>query len=388
MGTPSPSASSSSTSSIDTTGLPAGKLVVLKVGTTTLMGAEGPDMAVMGRLADVLAALVAARNRVVLVTSGAVGTGRWRLGMPKPRSIPEKQAAAAVGQGILMGLYERVLAERGLTSAQLLLTKADLGDRQRYVNASNTLGVLLAAPSPVIPIVNENDSVAVDELKIGDNDTLSALVASLVAADALFILSDIDGLYDADPRSNPDAKRLTRVAAITPAIEALAGGSGSDYGTGGMATKVAAAKIATSCGIPLVLLHGREPELVLASLRGEEVGTTFVAAASRLEGRKRWLAFGGTPAGKLTLDAGAVRAVREQGKSLLPAGIRKVAGEFGAGGLVSLLDSEGAEVARGLVNYGSEELVRIRGHHSAEIEQVLGYKHYDEAIHRNNLVIT
>ena len=362
--------------------------MVLKVGTTTLMGPAGPDMAVMGRLADVLAALVAARNRVVLVTSGAVGTGRWRLGMPRPRSIPEKQAAAAVGQGILMGLYERVLSERGLTSAQLLLTRADLGDRQRYVNASNTLGVLLAAPSPVVPIVNENDSVAVDELKIGDNDTLSALVASLVHADALFILSDIDGLYDADPRSNPDARRLTRVEAITPSIEALAGGSGSDLGTGGMATKVAAAKIATSCGIPLVLLHGRHPEQVLASLRGEEVGTTFVAGANRLEGRKRWLAFGGTPAGKLTLDPGAIRAVREQGKSLLPAGIRKVAGEFGAGDLVSLHDDEGSEVARGLVNYGSVELVRIRGHHSAEIEQVLGYKHYDEAIHRNNMVMT
>lgn len=369
--------------------LPTGRLIVLKVGTTTLMGAEGPDMEVLGRLADMIAALTTARNRVVVVTSGAVGTGRWRLGMPnKPRSIPEKQAAAAVGQGILMHLYERVLAERGLTSAQLLLTRADLGDRQRYVNASNTLNVLLAASTPVVPIVNENDSVAVEELKFGDNDTLSALVASLVSADHLFILSDVDALYEADPRVVPDAKRLARVEAITPAIEALAGGSGSDLGTGGMATKIAAAKIATSCGIPLVLLHGREPERVLDSLRGEPVGTTFVAGASRLEGRKRWLAWGGKPAGSLTLDAGAVSAVREQGKSLLPAGIRKVAGTFEPGDLVALLDPAGAEIARGLVNYGSEELVRIRGHQSVEIEQVLGYKHYDEAIHRNNLVIT
>lgn len=384
-----PSRSASSNSTLSTDGLPSGKLVVLKVGTTTLMGAEGPDMAVLGRLADVLATLTAARSRVVVVTSGAVGTGRWRLGMPhKPRSIPEKQAAAAVGQGILMHLYERVLAERGLTSAQLLLTRADLGDRQRYVNASNTLNVLLAASTPVVPIVNENDSVAVEELKFGDNDTLSALVASLVSADALFILSDVDALYEADPRVKPDARRLPRVEAITPAIEALAGGSGSELGTGGMATKIAAAKIATSCGIPLVLLHGREPELVLASLRGEPVGTTFVASQNRLEGRKRWLAWGGKPAGALTLDAGAVSAVREQGKSLLPAGIRKVGGAFEPGDLVALLDPAGQEIARGLVNYGSEELVRIRGHQSAEIEQVLGYKHYDEAIHRNNLVVT
>ena len=189
--------------------LPAGKLVVIKVGTSTLMGPDGPDMALIGRLGDVLAAIVNARSRCVLVTSGAVGTGRWRLKLSgRPKSIPEKQAAAAVGQGILMHLYERVLAERGLTSAQLLLTKADLGDRQRYVNASNTLGVLLTANPPVIPIINENDSVAIEELKFGDNDTLSALVASLVHADVLLILSDVDGLYDADPRANPAAKRI------------------------------------------------------------------------------------------------------------------------------------------------------------------------------------
>lgn len=354
------------------------------------MGAAGPDMALMGRLADVLSALVAARNRCVLVTSGAVGTGRWRLGLAgRPRSIPEKQAAAAVGQGILMHLYEQVLATRGLTSAQLLLTRADLGDRQRYVNASNTLGVLLTASAAVVPIINENDSVAVEELKFGDNDTLSALVASLVDADGLFILSDVDGLYDADPRTHPGAKRISKVAAITPAIEALAGGAGSSLGTGGMATKVAAARIATSCGIPMVLLGGQQPEGILASLGGESVGTTFMAnRAKRLEGRKRWLAFSGQVAGRLTLDAGAVRAVRELGKSLLPAGIRVVDGEFEPGDLVALVDGQGAEVARGLVNYSATELALIRGRQSGEIEQVLGYKHYDEAIHRNNLVIT
>ena len=353
------------------------------------MGADGPDPVVLGRLADVIAALVAARNRVVLVTSGAVGTGRWRLRMPhRPRSIPEKQAAAAVGQGILMHLYEQALAARGLTSAQLLLTRADLGDRRRYVNASNTLEVLLAAPAPVVPIVNENDSVATEELRFGDNDTLSALVASLVNADTLFILSDIDALYDRDPHTHPGAQRISQVAAITPEIEALAGGSGSDLGTGGMATKVAAARIATSCGIPLVLLHGQQPEGVLASLRGEAIGTTFLPVETRLEGRKRWLAWGGTPAGRLRLDAGAARAVLEQGRSLLPAGVQAVEGRFEAGDLVALLAPDGREVARGLVNYGAEELGRVAGCQSAEIEARLGSKPYDEAVHRNNMVLT
>lgn len=387
MEKPSPSPASNSTSSTDE--LPSHQTIVLKVGTSTLMGPAGPDLILMGRLADVLAALVAAKNRVVLVSSGAVGTGRWRLGLSgRPKSIPEKQAAAAVGQGILMHLYERVLSERGLTSAQLLLTRSDLSDRTRYVNASNTLSVLLASPQPVVPIINENDSVAIDELQFGDNDTLSALVASLIDADWLFLLSDVDGLYEADPRQQPAAKRLATVAAITPEIEALAGGAGSSLGTGGMATKVAAAKIATSCGIPMVLLSGQSPEGVLDRLRDESVGTLFAAGPTRLEGRKRWLAFSGSVAGTLTLDAGAVAAVHDQGKSLLPAGIRKVSGEFAPGALVALAGPDGGVFGRGLSNYSSEELVRIRGHQSAEIEAVLGHKPYDEAIHRNNLVLT
>lgn len=345
-------------------------------------------MELLGRLADVLATLVTAGNRCVLVTSGAVGTGRWRLGLRrKPKSIPEKQAAAAVGQGILMRLYEQLFHERGLTSAQILLTRADLSDRHRYVNASNTLEVLLSASPPVVPVINENDTVAIEELKFGDNDSLSALVASLVDADRLFILSDVDGLYDADPHKHPEAKRLAEVPAITPEIEALAGGVGSDLGTGGMATKISAARIATSCGIPMVLLSGGEPELVLQSLAGHPVGTIFAAGPNRLEGRKRWLAFGGKVEGKLTLDDGAAKAVHDGGKSLLPAGIRKVSGEFGPGALVALHDAEGREIARGLVNYGSDELMRIRGYHTNEIEAVLGHKPYDEAIHRNNMVL-
>lgn len=361
---------------------------MLKIGTSTLIGADGPDTALLGRLADVVAALTSARNRCVIVTSGAVGTGRWRLkASGKPRSIPEKQAAAAVGQGLLMNAYERLFAERGLTTAQLLLTRQDLSDRQRYVNASNTLAVLLGSPDPVVPIINENDSVAIDELKFGDNDTLSALVASLVAADHLFILSDVDGLYEADPRQRPDAKRLAVIPAITPEIEALAGGAGSTLGTGGMATKVTAAAMATSCGIPVVLLSGQAPEGVLESLRGQPVGTTFLATESRLEGRKRWLAFGGRPSGTISVDAGAAVAIASGGKSLLPAGIVTVTGEFAPGSLVVVADGEGKAIARGLVNYGADELTRLRGRKSAEIEAIIGYKAYDEAIHRDNMVV-
>ena len=291
-----------------------------------------------------------------------------------------------MGQGLLMHQYEQAFSQRGLVTAQLLLTRDDLADRTRYINVSNTLSVLLHAAVPVVPIINENDSVAVDELKFGDNDTLSALVAAVVDADALYLLSDVDALYDADPRLEPAARPIAVVPAITPAIEALAGKAGTSLGTGGMVTKIQAARIATACGVPMTLLDGRAPERILAHLRGEVVGTTFVAAESRLEGRKRWLAFGGRVSGALTLDEGALTAVRLNGRSVLPIGVCAVAGAFEHGALVSLLGPDGVEVARGLCNYGSEELRRILGRHSQEVEAVLGYKHYDEVIHRNNLV--
>jgi glutamate 5-kinase len=363
------------------------RVLVLKIGTSSLMGAEGPEPAVLGALAEVIRELVDAQYRVVLVTSGAVGTGRWRLNWKgRSRNIPEKQAAAAVGQGLLMHQYEQAFSQRGLVTAQLLLTRDDLADRTRYINVSNTLSVLLHAAVPVVPIINENDSVAVDELKFGDNDTLSALVAAVVDAEALYLLSDVDALYDADPRLEPAARPIAVVPAITPAIEALAGKAGTSLGTGGMVTKIQAARIATACGVPMTLLDGRAPERILAHLRGEVVGTTFVAAESRLEGRKRWLAFGGRVSGALTLDEGALTAVRLNGRSVLPIGVCAVAGAFEHGALVSLLGPDGVEVARGLCNYGSEELRRILGRHSQEVEAVLGYKHYDEVIHRNNLV--
>lgn len=380
METPSPSESSPSTSSTE----PA-RPVVIKIGTASLMGETGPDEAALGRLVEVIKALMAQGRRVVVVTSGAVGTGRWRLGL-RPRSIPEKQAAAAVGQGILMHRYDQALGAHGLVGAQLLVTRADFGERARYLNVMHTLGVLLSYPG-VVPIVNENDSVAVEELRFGDNDTLSAMVASAVDAHSLFILSDVDGLYDADPSKVPAARKLDRVESLTPDIEALAGGSSSGWGTGGMATKLAAARITTSCGIPLILMHARDPQGILAALRGENVGTTFAPAATRLEGRKRWLAWGGVVAGGLRLDAGAIRALREAGRSLLPAGIVAVQGEFGTGDLVGLLTPEGEEFARGLVNYSAADLRRIGGRKSAEIADILGYKPYDEVVHRNNLVM-
>ncbi len=362
-------------------------VLVLKIGTSSLMGLQGPEPAVLAKLAEVMGRLIEAQYRVVLVTSGAVGTGRWRLNWKgRSRNIPEKQAAAAVGQGLLMHQYEQAFSQRGLVTAQLLLTRDDLADRTRYINVSNTLSVLLHAVVPVVPIINENDSVAVDELKFGDNDTLSALVAAVVDADALYLLSDVDALYDADPRLEPAARPIAVVPVITPAIEALAGKSGTSLGTGGMVTKIQAARIATACGVPMTLLDGRAPERILAHLRGEVVGTTFVAAESRLEGRKRWLAFGGRVSGALTLDEGALTAVRLNGRSVLPIGVCAVAGAFEHGALVSLLGPDGVEVARGLCNYGSEELRRILGRHSQEVEAVLGYKHYDEVIHRNNLV--
>jgi glutamate 5-kinase len=273
-----------------------------------------------------------------------------------------------------------------LVTAQLLLTRDDLADRTRYINVSNTLSVLLHAAVPVVPIINENDSVAVDELKFGDNDTLSALVAALVDADALYLLSDVDALYDADPRLVPDARPIPVVPAITPAIEALAGKAGTSLGTGGMVTKIQAARIATACGVPMTLLDGRVPARILEHLQGVAVGTTFVAAESRLEGRKRWLAFGGRVSGALVLDEGAFAAVRSHGRSVLAIGVREVRGTFEPGALVSLLGPDGVEVARGLCHYGSDELRRIQGRHSQEVEAVLGYKHYDEVIHRNNLV--
>ena len=362
-------------------------LVVIKVGTSTIASDQGLNGRFLLNLAGTIADVVDLGHRAVVVTSGAVGAGRWRLGTPKPRTIAEKQAAAAVGQGLLMHAYESFLAPLGIASAQLLLTRADLVDRQRYLNARTTLNQLLTYDPPVVPIVNENDSVAVEELKFGDNDMLSALVAGLVDADWLVILTDVAGLYDRPP-GQEGATLIPIVDDITPAIEALAGGAGSDLGTGGMVTKINAAKIATSSGTAVALVSGRKPQAVLDVLAGNDVaGTVFKPTGHRLEARRKWVAFGRPVRGTLILDPGAVAAVSNGGKSLLPAGVRSFDGEFEAGEAVSLRAADGREVARGVCNYGSGDLARILGKQTAQIEEVLGFKIADEVVHRNNMVV-
>jgi glutamate 5-kinase len=362
-------------------------IVVVKVGTSTIASESGLNGRFLLAFAGTIADAIERGHKLVVVTSGAVGAGRWRLKAPKPRTIAEKQPLAAVGQGLLMHAYESLLAPLGIASAQLLLTAADLVDRQRYLNARTTLGSLLAFDPPVVPIINENDSVAVEELKFGDNDKLSALVAGLVDADWLVMLTDVAGLYDRPPDED-GATLLSTVEEITPQIEGLAGGAGTDLGTGGMATKVNAAKIATSSGTAVALLSGRDPQAMLGLLDGETVtGTVFRPKGDRLEARRRWLAFGRPVRGTLVLDDGAVKAVGASGKSLLPAGVTSLTGDFEPGEAVSLRAGDGREVARGVCNYASGDLARILGKQSSEIEAVLGFKIADEVVHRNNMVV-
>lgn len=325
-------------------------------------------------------------KEVLLVTSGAVGAGMGRLGLKqKPKTIPHKQALAAIGQGQLMQVYAKLFSEYGKTVAQVLLTREDLGQRNRYLNARHALLTIL--DYGLIPIINENDVVAVEELKFGDNDTLSALVAGLVDADLLLILSDIEGLYTADPRHDDQAALISQVGEITPEIEALAGGAGTIIGTGGMFTKIQAAKIATNSGVSLVIAKGDQRGIINKVVEGQEVGTLFIAKEHKLQSRKRWLAFGLPLHGRLNIDSGAVKALLERGKSLLPRGVIRVEGEFQEGDLVAVCDLTGQEIARGLVNYSSEEVKKIKGCYSKEILTVLGHKHYDEIIHRDNLVV-
>ncbi|MEE1231139.1 MAG: glutamate 5-kinase, partial [Phascolarctobacterium sp.] len=321
------------------------------------------------------------------VSSGAVAVGVDRLGLPaKPSTIPGKQACAAVGQGVLMHTYEKLFADYGQIVAQVLITRTEAIDRHRYTNCRNTFMTLLQ--QGVIPIVNENDVVALDELKIGDNDNMSALVAGIVDADLVIILSDIDGLYTANPATHPEATLVHTVQEITPEIEASAGGVGSSRGTGGMATKIQAAKAATNSGIQLVIASGTEKNAIPRILQGEEIGTLFVSRENRLQFRKRWLAFGAKIQGSIVVDDGCAKAIRKAGGcSILPAGIYQVVGDFQSGSTISVIDKEGHELARGLVHYTAAELEKIKGCKSSDIEGILGHKNYDEVIHRDDLVI-
>ncbi len=367
--------------------LPKVKRLVVKVG-SGLISAPGrgllPDR--IGALADELAALAKDGREVVVVSSGAIASGMARLGLTqRPRSIPEKQAAAAVGQSALMWHYEQAFARHGIRVAQVLVTQEDISARPRYLNARNTLQVLLRFR--VVPVVNENDTVAVEEIKVGDNDNLAALVAHLVDADLLVILTDVDGLYTGDPRVDPEARRLETVDAVTEEIERLVWDADGQVSVGGMSTKLEAARKVMSSGIPMVIASGRVPGTLRRVLRGEPLGTYFVPRGDRLAGRKRWIAFAVPPQGRLTVDAGARSALVERGKSLLPSGVVEVEGEFHAGEVVSLSAADGKEFARGLTNYDAAELRKIRGAKTKDLEGRLGYKSFDEAIHRDNLVL-
>jgi glutamate 5-kinase len=361
--------------------------LVVKVGTGLITRPGlGPDPERIAALAGEIASVREGRE-VVLVTSGAIATGMVRLTLAaRPRSIPEKQAAAAVGQSALMWHYEQAFKRHGVPVGQVLLTAQDISDRARYLNARNTLLALLRFG--VLPVVNENDTVAVEEIKVGDNDNLSALVASLIEADLLVLLTDVDGLYTSDPAKDAAAVKLDTVDAITDEIERLVWRSTSAGSVGGMATKLQAAQKAAAAGVPMVIASGRAQGVLARILRGETAGTYFAPKADRLGARKRWIAFAVPPQGRLTVDAGALEALTRQGRSLLPSGVTKVDGDFAAGEVVALVgEADGRDFARGLVNFDASELRKIQGAKTREIEQRLGYKSFDEVIHRDNLVV-
>jgi glutamate 5-kinase len=370
-----------------TSPIAAARTLVVKVGSSLVTNdGRGLDVAAIARWAAQIAALRQLGRRCVLVSSGAIAEGLQRLGWTRrPHALHELQAAAAVGQMGLAQCYETCFREHGIATAQVLLTHADMADRQRYLNARFTLATLLELG--VMPVINENDTVVTDEIKVGDNDTLGALVANLVEAEALVILTDQAGLFEADPRRTPGARVVEEAQAGEARLVAMAGGTGSALARGGMLTKVLAAQRAARSGAHTVIASGHEPEVLLRLARGERLGTLLTAQTTPLAARKQWLADHLTLGGRLELDAGAVRALARDGKSLLPVGVTAVQGEFERGTVVGCLDPEGREVARGLVNYSAAETRRIMQRPSSEIESILGYVDGPELIHRNNLVL-
>ena len=360
--------------------------MVIKVGTSTLTRGGGPpDTAYIAGLAGQIAGQLDRGRSVVLVSSGAIRAGMDKLNLPgRPRSIPQKQAAAAIGQGLLMHTYAEAFAAFGIPVAQILLTREDLQDRRRYLNACNTFDALLA--HRVVPIVNENDTVAVDEIKFGDNDTLAALVASLIEAETLLLLSDVAGLYDRDPSQYADAKLVPTVYTVDQALEQSVGGVRTLMGTGGMATKIQAAKICANTGVRMFIADGRRPHVVSDALSGH-CGTEFVPKPARLRSRQRWIAYGVAPKGTIVVNDGAKKSMIEAGSSLLPAGIVHASGHFVSGDLVLLARLDGETFARGFVNYSQAQVTKIMGCRTDEILPRLGVKPNDEVIHRDNLVL-
>jgi glutamate 5-kinase len=365
----------------------AAKRVVVKVGSSLVTDeGRGLDQDAIAHWAAQIAALRAAGKQVLLVSSGAIAEGMQRLGWKRrPREVHELQAAAAVGQMGLAQAYESCFAAHGMRTAQILLTHADLADRVRYLNARSTLFTLLGLG--VVPVINENDTVITDEIKFGDNDTLAALTANLVEADALVILTDQAGLFSADPRRDSWAVLLDEVRAGDPSLETIAGGTGSDIARGGMITKVLAAKRAARSGAHTVIASGREMDVLLRLAQGERLGTQLSASTEILTARKQWLADHLQVKGRVMIDAGAVRALVAEGKSLLPIGVVEVHGDFARGDVIACVGSDGREVARGLVNYSSEQARRIARRPSSDIEAALGFVEERELIHRDNLVV-
>lgn len=364
----------------------AARRVVVKIGTNALTNATGRfNRAHFKALSDDL--LWAAQDReLVVVSSGAIALGVERLRLPaRPKDIPGKQACAAVGQSRLMQAYEEAFGQADRHVAQVLLTHEDVQDRRRYLNVKHALERLLE--TGVVPIINENDTVSVDELKFGDNDTLASLVAGVVEAELLVVLSDVEGLYTADPRKDPEAKLLPQVEAVTPELLALAGGSGSTVGTGGMATKLRAAARVAERGIPCVITSGATSGRLRQVLEGEPIGTLFEAGENRRSARMAWIVHALRPKGRLHVDSGAREAIVTSKRSLLPSGVKQVEGDFGRGDPVDLVDEQGTTFARGLSAYEDSELRRIAGRKSADIELILGYRYIDEAVHRDDLAV-
>ena len=364
------------------------KRIVIKVGTALLTdNGRGLDEKAIANLAEELSAVQKLGREVVLVSSGSIAEGVRRLGWDRrPTEVGQLQAAAAVGQMGLAQAYETDFAKRGVKTAQILLTGADLADRTRYLNARSALLTLLSLG--VVPVINENDTVVTDEIKVGDNDTLGSVVTNLIEADALVILTDQKGLFTADPRKNPDAVFVDRARAGDPALEKMAGGAASSFSKGGMITKVIAAKRAAQSGASTVIVYGREPRVLQRLAAGETIGTELVCYQPRILARKSWIADHLNIEGAVLLDAGAARAIVKGNTSLLPVGVKEVRGDFKRGDVIAVLSPERDELARGLAGYSSSDTVRIAGHHTEEIEGILGFIEQPELIHKDNLVIT
>lgn len=367
--------------------LKSARRIVVKVGSNVLTADDGLNLEAVEMLSTQISTLVDHGLEVLFVSSGAMAAGLRKMGLQRrPEEVPQRQALAAMGQSSLMNAYETAFARHGKKVAQILLTGEDLNSRKRYLNARNALNTLL--DWQVVPIINENDTVMVEEIKLGDNDNLSAMITLLMDADFLINLTDIDGLYDKDPRRHPDAELIPRVENFKKSIERFAGDIPGALGRGGMLSKIKAAKKITAAGVPMIIARGTQPDILLRLFSGECCGTYFVPRAKKLNSRKCWIAYTLTPKGTLQLDDGAAEAVLYHGKSLLPSGIVAVEGEFGVGAPASLASREGGTIGIGLVNYSAKDIRLIMGLKTGQIKERLGTKPYDEVIHRDNLVVT